>query len=345
MTNLLSADVRQLLKLHSHSVLTRSARLRSYPVGAFSKGFQADLLWFLARRMMTVEKATLLSRSSLERNKSVLDGIHCFKDRLVQGDLYQERRVESLAMNKKQKLLLFSYSMALFGILAMALWPATAAAQQTREVAASASVNVGPAAARSNNNADRPAPTDRNPRYKICRDDVLVLTFPLSPELNQKVIVQPDGFISLQNAGNIRIEGLTLPGVVEAIKKAYAGILHDPIVDVDLADFQKPFFTVLGQVGKPGQYDLRYDITVTQAIAVAGGFEPTAKTQVFLYRAVSGNWAEVHELKIKELLNGKNINEDVHLRPGDMIFVPEKAITNFRKYVPYSISLPPPMTY
>src|SRR5262249_49745647 len=151
-------------------------------------------------------------------------------------------------------------------------------------------------------------------------------------ELNQKVTVQPDGYISLQGAGSLYVAGLTLPGVIEAVKKAYAKTLHDPIVDVDLVDFQKPFFSVLGQVGKPGQYDLRYDITVTQAIAMAGGFAPTAKTQVFLYRAVSSNWAEVRELKIKDVLKGKNIHEDVHLRPGDMIFVQEKTITKIQRY-------------
>jgi polysaccharide export outer membrane protein len=185
------------------------------------------------------------------------------------------------------------------------------------------------------------APAERNPRYRICRNDTLLLSFPLSPELNQKVTVQPDGFIALQNVGSIYVEGLTVPGVVEAVKKAYSNVLHDPIVDVDLADFQKPFFSVLGQVGKPGQYDLRYDITVTQAIAVAGGFTSAAKTQVFLYRAVSANWAEVRELKIKDILQGKNISEDAHMRPGDMIFVPEKAITKFQRYVPYTFGLSP----
>ena len=93
---------------------------------------------------------------------------------------------------------------------------------------------------------------------------------------------------------------------------------------------------------KPGQYTLRSDITVTQAIAVAGGFAPTAKTQVFLYRAVSANWAEVRQLKLKDILNGKNISEDVHVRPGDMIFVPEKFISNFKKYVPYSFGVTTP---
>lgn len=192
--------------------------------------------------------------------------------------------------------------------------------------------------------ADHPMPAERNTRYRICRDDVLSISFPLSPELNQRVIVQPDGFISLQSAGDVHVQGLTVRELVEAVKKAYAHILHDPIVDVDLAGFQKPFFTVLGQVGKPGQYDLRNDITVTQAIAVAGGFAPTAKTQVFLYRAVSANWAEVRELKLKDLLHGKNVSEDVHLRPGDMIFVPENFISKFKKYVPYSFNIAPPVT-
>lgn len=193
----------------------------------------------------------------------------------------------------------------------------------------------------ANSDLYHPAPAKRNPRYQICRTDALALNFPLSPELNQKVTVQPDGFISLQSAGDIYVQGLTVPELVQAVKKAYTGILHDPIVDVDLIDFQKPFYTVLGQVGKPGQYDLRNDITVTQAIAVAGGFAPTAKTQVFLYRAVSANWAEVRELKLNDILHGRNISEDLHMRPGDMIFVPETFIAKFKKYVPYSLSVSP----
>jgi polysaccharide export outer membrane protein len=170
----------------------------------------------------------------------------------------------------------------------------------------------------------------------VTRDDVLALSFPLSPELNQKVTIQPDGYINLQTAGSLYVQGMTVPELVEAIKKAYEHILHDPIVDVDLVDFQKPFFVVSGQVTKPGQYDLRADITVSEAIAVAGGFMPTAKTQVFLYHRVSTNWVEVKKLKLNDILRGKNVEEDVQMQPGDMIFVPEKFITNFRKYVPYN---------
>jgi polysaccharide export outer membrane protein len=186
--------------------------------------------------------------------------------------------------------------------------------------------------------ASQPALAQRNPRYIIQRQDVLSLSFPLSSEMNQTVTVQPDGYINLQNGGSIHAQGLTTPELVVAIKDAYSGTLHNPIVIVDLKDFQKPFFTVTGQVGKPGQYELRADITVAEAIAVAGGLAPTAKTQIFLFHRTSDQWFEVKKVDLKNLLHGKDINEDAILKPGDMIFVPETFISSFRKYVPYSVN-------
>jgi polysaccharide export outer membrane protein len=188
-------------------------------------------------------------------------------------------------------------------------------------------------------NPDRPALQHRNPRYQVMRDDVLSVSFPVAPELNQKIVVQPDGYVTLESLGSIYIQGMTVPEIVDTLKKAYSKILHDPIIDVALIDFQKPYFMVSGQVGKPGQYDLRHDTTVSEAIAVAGGFLPTAKTQVFVYHRISSGWLEVKKLSLKDLLNGKNVNEDIQMQPGDMVFVPEKFITNFKKYVPYNAGL------
>jgi polysaccharide export outer membrane protein len=184
----------------------------------------------------------------------------------------------------------------------------------------------------------RPELEQRNPRYVIQRQDELLLSFPLSPELNQTVTVQPDGYINLQNGRSVHAQGLSVPEMVDAIKTAYAGVLHNPIVNVDLKDFQKPFFTVSGQVGKPGQYELRADITVAEAIAVAGGLAPTAKSQIFLFHRTSDQWFEVEKVNLMDVMHGKNLNEDAILKPGDMIFVPETFITSFRKYVPYSVN-------
>jgi polysaccharide biosynthesis/export protein len=178
----------------------------------------------------------------------------------------------------------------------------------------------------------------RYPRYAIQRQDVLTLTFPLTPEFNQTITVQPDGFVNLLDVESVHVQGLTVPEMVIALRRAYSHVLHNPAINVDLVDFQKPFFTVSGQVGKPGQYELRADITVAEALAVAGGMTPTAKTQVFLFHRTSGDWFAVREVNMKDILHGKNVNEDAHLQPGDMLFVPEKFISNFRKYVPYTLN-------
>src|SRR6202034_4347037 len=85
----------------------------------------------------------------------------------------------------------------------------------------------------SNHGIQDPALMQRYPRYVIQKQDVLLLTFPLSPELNQTVTVQPDGYVNLQNGGSVHAQGLSVPELVEAIKTAYVGTLHNPIVNVD----------------------------------------------------------------------------------------------------------------
>ncbi|HTV53809.1 MAG TPA: polysaccharide biosynthesis/export family protein [Terriglobia bacterium] len=222
-----------------------------------------------------------------------------------------------------------------FTSLALSMPVTLAAGQQTAAPSRTRPVQV---VAANQTSATQPQLQQRYPRYVIKRQDVLLVSFPLSPELNQTVTVQPDGYINLQGSGSVHVEGLTVPEMVEALKKAYVDTLNNPIIDVDLEDFQKPMFTVSGQVGKPGQYELRAPTTVAEAIAVAGGLQPTAKTQVFLFHKANNDWFQVEKLNLKDVLDGKKVNEDATIQPGDMVFVPEKFIANFKKYVPYTVN-------
>jgi polysaccharide biosynthesis/export protein len=225
-----------------------------------------------------------------------------------------------------------SVSHSVFISTALAIAGTTMVAQKPTVVAANTTNQTA-------NSVPRPQLQQHFPRYVIHRQDSLLIQFSLSPELNQTVTVQPDGYINLQNAGSLHVEGLTVPELVDAVKQAYAGILHDPIVNVDLEDFQKPLFTVTGQVAKPGQYELRSTTSVAEAIAVAGGLQPSAKTQIFLFhRTPDGAMFQVQKFDLKAVLNGKNLDEDATVRPGDMIFIPEKFIVQFKKYVPYSVN-------
>src|ERR1019366_5636911 len=154
----------------------------------------------------------------------------------------------------------------------------------------------------SSNSADEtyPALQKRGWRYKVHPSDTLQLIFPLTPEFNQTIIVQPDGYISLLGVGNLLAMGQTLPELTELLQKAYGKILREPVIFVDAKDFEKPYFVVGGQVDKPGKFDWRGEVTVTQAVALAGGFKDTAKhSQVLLFRRVSDEWAEAKIINVK----------------------------------------------
>lgn len=179
------------------------------------------------------------------------------------------------------------------------------------------------------------AAAERLPRYRIRRGDSFEVQFAYTPELNQSVAVEPDGFIHLKDVGAVHVEGKTVAEVVETIKAAYGQILHDAVVTLSLKDFDKPHVIVGGQVAKPGQYDLRSDITVTQALQLAGGLTDAAKhSQVVLFRPVSQDMVEARLLDVKKMLNSRNVNEDIHLLPGDTIYVPQSTISKIRKYLP-----------
>ncbi len=197
------------------------------------------------------------------------------------------------------------------------------------------SVNASSTSTADNREADQDELRSRNPRYTIARSDTLTLSFPLSPAYNQTVTVQPDGFIGLVGVSDLHVEGMTVPELRQAMQNAYAKVLHDPIITVSLTNFQKPYFVVLGEVSKPGQYELRDDIIMTEAVAIAGGYTKDAKhSQVFLFRRISNDWAEVHELNMKHMLYSKNLAEDIHLQPGDIIFLPKNFISKFQDVVP-----------
>ena len=182
---------------------------------------------------------------------------------------------------------------------------------------------------------DRPELHRRNPRYQLCKDDALQLNFALTPDLNQTVTVQPDGYITLQGAGDLHVEGQTIPDVTEAIRVAYEKTLHNPIITVRLMDFDKPYFIVGGEVGHPGKFELRSDTTLTQAVAIAGGFTEASKhSQVWLFRRVSNDWAETHQYNLKEMLKTGDLHEDAHLRPGDMLYVPKNTISKIKRFIP-----------
>lgn len=191
------------------------------------------------------------------------------------------------------------------------------------------------AASEEQANSQTPSFQQRYPRYRLEGGDVVNLNFRFTPDYNQTVTVQPDGYITLMEVGEMHVKGMTAPELVQALRNAYGPILHDPVITADIKDFQKPYFIVGGQVNRPGKYDLRGDTTVLQAIAIAGDFNERSKvSQVLLLRRVSDEWVETKKVDMKKMLRLRDLSEDLHLRPGDMVFVPKSALPKLEHFIP-----------
>jgi polysaccharide export outer membrane protein len=172
------------------------------------------------------------------------------------------------------------------------------------------------------------------PLYRLRPSDVVEVSFTVAPEFNQTLTVQPDGYVTLKDAGAVLAQGLTLAQLGKAVREAYTGYLHDPKVGVALKDFERPYFVVGGEVGKPGKYELRSDTTVAEAVQIAGGFTQQAKhSQVVLFRRVNDDLLETRVLNLKKMLKQNGLREDAHLQPGDLVFVPQNAISKISRFL------------
>jgi polysaccharide biosynthesis/export protein len=190
---------------------------------------------------------------------------------------------------------------------------------------------------RDSDHQQAPALQHRNRRYQIHSADVLELNFPYTPEFNQTVTVQPDGYVTLRGVDGIRVEGQTLPEAVNSLQMTYSKILHDPLINVALKDFEKPYFIVGGEVGRPGKFDLRDETTATEAVAIAGGLRDSAKhSQVLLFHRVPGGWVRAQKLDMKKMLKDADLSEDAYLQPGDFLYVPKNTFSKIGRFLPTS---------
>ncbi|MEJ2008955.1 MAG: polysaccharide export protein [Acidobacteriota bacterium] len=234
-------------------------------------------------------------------------------------------------MNKKCLLLIIC------AVLLAAALPAFPAQGKEKTIVSNASTQLADNAAQmaAGGTEEQITLSRRNNRYRLTDGDVLDLDFPFTPDFNQTITVLPDGYVSLRGIGGMHVGGDTIPEVRRSLQRVYAKILRNPVITVTLKDFEKPYFIVGGQVRRPGKFDLRGDTTVMEAVDIAGGFTDNAKhSQILLYRRVSNGWVEVRKLDLRDMLRGKNLNEDPHLRAGDMLFVPKSAVSKVRQFIP-----------
>jgi polysaccharide export outer membrane protein len=176
--------------------------------------------------------------------------------------------------------------------------------------------------------------SEHDPRYRLQPSDSVEIQYRYTPEFNQTVTVQPDGFVTLQIVGDLKLQGLTLEEVKAAVLAKASLRLKEPEITLALKDFEKPYFVVGGEVGSPGRFEMRGSVTALQAIAMAGGFKNSSKhSQVVLFRRVGPDLAKTEILNLKEAMTASASEPNIDLRPGDMLIVPQNRVSKIERYV------------
>ncbi len=174
--------------------------------------------------------------------------------------------------------------------------------------------------------------------YTIQIGDHLGVKFYQNPDLNEEVIVRPDGKISLQLIGEVQAAGVE-PGTLQAqIARAYLGELATPRVVVLVRELGAQVF-IGGEVKTPGAIPLTANLTLVQAVQQAGGFLETAHlSQVVLIRRDAAGQLTGHAIDVRPIIGGLEASEDVPLQPFDLAYVPRSKIADVNLWVKQYIS-------
>jgi polysaccharide export outer membrane protein len=174
--------------------------------------------------------------------------------------------------------------------------------------------------------ADKAAPAGgvaHDDSYVIGASDVLAINVWKEPDVSRVIPVRSDGRISLPLAGELQAAGETPKQLEQEIGKRLASYISEPEVTVIVQESKSRRINILGMVTKPGSYLVSNSMTVLDAIAMAGGFKDFAKQKNIYVLRQGANGAQARlPFNYKDVIKGKNTNQNVQLEPGDTVVVP-----------------------
>jgi polysaccharide biosynthesis/export protein len=158
--------------------------------------------------------------------------------------------------------------------------------------------------------------------YLIGPDDVLQVVFWQEKDLSAEVVVRPDGKISLPLINEVQASGATPAQLRTTIMQAASRFVTDPSLTIFVKTINSRKVFVMGQVNKPGQYPLNDSMTVLQMLATAGGLAEYAKGAKITVTRTEQGQTKSFKFNYNDVRDGKNLQQNIVLRPGDTIVVP-----------------------
>ena len=161
-----------------------------------------------------------------------------------------------------------------------------------------------------------------DPTYVIGPDDVLAVLFWRDKDTSTDVVVRPDGKITLPLMNDIQAAGLTPDQLRGSIQKTSEKYFQDPNVSVVVKAVNSRKVYVTGAVARPGPYPLTGRTTVLQMLAQAGGLGDFAKKDKVAVLRTENGQTQRYTFNYKDVIQGKRLEQNIELRPGDTIIVP-----------------------
>jgi polysaccharide export outer membrane protein len=161
------------------------------------------------------------------------------------------------------------------------------------------------------------------PDYRLGPEDVLDIAVWREDTLKGQFLVRPDGYISFPLAGEVLAEGRLASEIREDIVGKLSKFLSDPVVSVTVVKVAAQKIYVIGRVAKPGEFVSGRYIDVLQALSMAGGLTPFAKpNDIRIMRKLPGGKQQVLPFRYNDVVKGKELEQNIILKPGDVVVVP-----------------------
>ena len=163
---------------------------------------------------------------------------------------------------------------------------------------------------------------DLPPDYVIGPDDVLGIIYWKDKDMTTDAHVRPDGRIALPLLNDVQAAGLTPEQLRKRLIEESQKYMEDPNITVVVRMINSRRTFITGEVNKPGAYPLAGPTSVMQLIAMAGGLRDYANSKkIVIMRTESGRQISL-QFNYKDVIAGKNLKQNIELKPGDTVVVP-----------------------
>jgi protein involved in polysaccharide export with SLBB domain len=174
--------------------------------------------------------------------------------------------------------------------------------------------------------------------YRIEPGDTIQIHYTFHPDMNQEIVVLPDGKIGAQLVGEIAVAGMTTKQLETFLIQRTSDNLQNPEVIVSVTKFAERTVYIGGEVEKPGAISYRKGLRPLQAIIAAGGFRDSAQIDSVILIRTGGLDNEFISRKLNLADSVSGIKEPVFLAPHDVVYVPKSSIAEADLWVKQHIT-------